>query len=349
MKQKKIYRIPEYKKNKITKKNRRIYRKTKNTKTTNNTNTTSTNSIITNTSKIAKCAPFIKPTNLSKGTKITNSNVNIIESATDESCFTIEALRKIANKWNDNNPNMKIIFDVNTNGKVLWNNINNMMSNKCKTEICWMKQDFIKDSSLARELLKNFKPMMPKKWETNPIEWLNTIDIRYVMNQYEIKYPEFEFVGPVPMDFDTKLGFGQCVVDELCKVKLNNLIAKGDTKLGVIFNLDKHNQSGSHWVAMYCDVKDGYIGYWDSYGMKPSPEIVVLMDRLKEQGKELKHNLEIKINKNRHQYKNSECGVYCIYFIISLLDGKSFEDVVNNIVSDDNMNEKRKVFFNKDF
>jgi hypothetical protein len=343
MKHRKVYNKLEHKKNNATKENRygngnrKIYKKTKKN---------------INTSKNTKCAPFIQPQNISKGSKITQSNANIIKSATDESCFSIDALRKIAGKWNDSNSinsTMQIKFNDNTTGKYLWNEINKMMSSKCKTEICWMKQDFIKDSPLARELLKNFKPMMPKKWESNPIEWLNTIDIRDVMNQYEIKYPDFEFVGPVPMDFDTKLGFGQCVVDELCKVKLNNLIAKGDTKLGVIFNLDKHTQSGSHWVAMYCDVKGGYIGYWDSYGMKPSPEVVVLMDRLKNQALELGHNLEIKINKKRHQYKNSECGVYCIYFITSLLDGKSFEDVVNNIVSDDNMNAKRKDFFNKDF
>ena len=304
-----------------------------------------------NKSTNSKCAPFIQPKNISNPNKFSKSNLNIIESATDETCFSIDALRKIANKWNSgntSNPGMQISFDDTTSGKDLWNEINKMMSSKCTTEICWMKQDFIKDSPLSRELLKNFKPMMPKKWNTNPIEWLNTIDIRDVMNQYEIKYPEFEFVGPVPMDFDTKLGFGQCVVDELCKVKLNNLMAKGDTKLGVIFNLDKHTQSGSHWVAMHCDVKGGYIGYWDSYGMKPSPEIVVLMDRLKQQAKDLGHDLEIKINKTRHQYKNSECGVYCIYFITSLLDGKSFEEVVENIISDDDMNAKRKVFFNKD-
>ena len=180
--------------------------------------------------KTSICAPFIHPTSLSKGSKLTKSNVNIIESATDESCFTIESLRKIASKWNSSNSSnpintsTHITFDDTTSGKYLWDEINKMMSSKCKTEICWMKQDFIKDSPLARELLKNFKPMMPKKWDTNPIEWLNTIDIRDVMNQYEIKYPEFEFVGPVPMDFDTKLGFGQCVVDELCKVKLDNLM-----------------------------------------------------------------------------------------------------------------------------
>ena len=71
------------------------------------------------------------------------------------------------------------------------------------------------------------------------------------------------------------------------------------------------------------------------------------MDRLKKQGSDLGYDLEIKINNVRHQYKNSECGVYCIYFIISLLNGKKFEDVVNNIMTDDQMNSKRKDFFNK--
>jgi hypothetical protein len=267
--------------------------------------------------------------------------------------FSEKVLHNIASKWNEtnsSNPNIHITYNDNTTGKDLWNMINNVMSSKCKSELCWLKQDFIKSGPLAKELLKNFKPMMPNKWLTNPMEWLNTIDIRDVMNQYEIKYPEFEFIGPVPMDFDTKLGFGQCVVDELCKVKLDNLMKKGDSKLGVVFNLDKHTQSGSHWVAMYCDMsksETGEICYWDSYGMKPNPEVVVLMERLKSQGAELGKTLDIKINKIRHQYKNSECGVYCIYFLTSLLDGKSFEDIVNNIISDDDMNFKREDFYNK--
>jgi hypothetical protein len=317
--------------------------------------------------KNSLCAPFVDTNSLSSNKKLTKKNQNIINSAHDESCFSIEALRKIASKWNETNSSnqsmqtmqsMHIKFDDNTSGKQLWSLINNVMSGKCKNEICWMKQSFIKDSPLARELLKNFKPMMPKKWVSNPIEWLNTIDIRDVMNQYEIKYPEFEFIGPVPMDFDTKVGFGQCVVDELCNVKIDKLFKKGDTKLGVIFNLDKHTQSGSHWVAMYANLggggngdkhgdKHGEICYWDSYGMKPNNEVVVLMERLKKQGAEMGKTLDIKINKIRHQYKNSECGVYCIYFITSLLDGHSFESVVQNIIADDDMNAKRPDYFNK--
>jgi hypothetical protein len=308
------------------------------------------------------CAPFIQPidiSNLSKSKKMSKTNVNIITSVSNESCFTLEALRKIANKWNEENKDRKIEFTNSTTGKTLWSSINNRMKSKCNNEVCWMKQDFIKNSTLARELLKNFKPFMPKNWSENPREWLNTIDIRDVMNQYEIKYPAFEFIGPVPMDFDKKLGFGECVVDELCKISLENLKKKGKSKIGVIFNLDKHTQSGSHWVAMNCNTENGEICYWDSYGLEPNKEVVVLMNRLKEQGDVMKNKnknkdniknhteMKIKINDNRHQYKNSECGMYCIYFITSLLDGKTFETIVQTIVDDDTMNGKRNDFYNK--
>ena len=126
---------------------------------------------------------------------------------------------------------------------------------------------------------------------------------------------------------------------------MGDLIKKGKTCIGVVFNLDKHNEPGSHWVAMYMCYEAGICCYWDSYGMKPSPEVMVLMNRLKSQSQELGKTIDIKINTVRHQYKNSECGVYCIYFLISLLDGRQFEDIITNIVNDDDMNSKRKKYF----
>ena len=79
--------------------------------------------------------------------------------------------------------------------------------------------------------------------------------------------------------------------------------------------------------------------------MRPNPEVVVLMKRLENQAKELGHSAVIKVNKRRHQYKNTECGVYCIYFLTSFLEGRAFEDIVGNIINDDKMFEKRKNFF----
>ena len=36
-------------------------------------------------------------------------------------------------------------------------------------------------------------------------------------------------------------------------------------KIGVIFNLDKHDQSGSHWVAMFIDLENKFFFYFDSF------------------------------------------------------------------------------------
>lgn len=360
MKQRKILsKLSKYNKNKkhstkySTKHSKHLKHKIKKyPRGTKNRNILKTN--IKHKTKIKKsntlCAPFIKPLDFSKTGGLNKSNINIIQSATDETCFTIDALRKIADKWNETNPNNLIEYNEKTKGKMLWTSINNVMRKKCNNEVCWIKQDFIKDSSLYKELLKNFKPLMPKTWDNKPTEWLNTLDIRDVMNQYEIKYPNFEFIGPVPIDFDSKIGFGQCVIDELCKISIKSLLDKGKTQIGVVFNLDKHNEPGSHWVAMHCCLKNKRISeicYWDSYGMKPNPEVVILMNRLKIQGSELGYNIRIKINNIRHQYKNSECGVYCIYFLTSLLEGKTFEEIIKNIISDDKMNAKRKIFFAK--
>jgi hypothetical protein len=68
---------------------------------------------------------------------------------------------------------------------------------------------------------------------------------------------------------------------------------------------------------------------------------------LKKQAHSLGKLVEIKVNKRRHQYKNTECGVYCIYFLTSFLEGRAFEDIVGNIINDDKMFEKRKDFFAK--
>lgn len=298
------------------------------------------------TKKNNQCAPFVQPLDLD--TKIlTKKNLNIIKSATDHTCFELDSLKKIADKWSNTYPKNPIRYTSRTTGKQLWDKINQKMNQQCKNEICWLKQTFIKDTPLARELLENFKPIMPKKWQQNKYEWLNTLDIRNVMKQYETKHTDFEFIGPVPIDFDTQFGFGQCVVNELCKIDLARLIDKGKQKIGIIFNLDRHDQSGSHWVAMYLDYNDGYINYWDSYASKPAKEITTLMTRLKKQASNNNKKLIIRINNTRHQYKNSECGVYCLYFITSLLNGKHFNDVTKNIIDDDTMNSMRSNFFTK--
>ena len=52
-------------------------------------------------------------------------------------------------------------------------------------------------------------------------------------------------------------------------------------------------------------------------------------------------------NEKRHQFGNSECGMYSMYFITQMLQNKCFEKFQRKKVSDAYMLRLRKKFFNK--
>ena len=54
---------------------------------------------------------------------------------------------------------------------------------------------------------------------------------------------------------------------------------------------------------------------------------------------------DMRHNPTRHQFKNSECGVYSINFILELLNGKSFDDICNTELPDNDINKLRKKIF----
>lgn len=101
----------------------------------------------------------------------------------------------------------------------------------------------------------SFAPVSPPEWKKNPHEWLSSIDINDVMKQYEKAYNSFDFIGPSPIDFDTRKMYGECVWDELCNFNLKEQIKNGKTKIGIIFNTDPHNKSGQHWISMFINIK----------------------------------------------------------------------------------------------
>ena len=254
-------------------------------------------------------------------------------------CFSLNSLKKIAKQWNKNN---KDKIRMSKSIPKLWRNIKKKINNN--NEWCWIQQNFIKELNDTK-INSTFRPQIPTEWYSNKNEWLSTIDIEDVMNQYEEKHNDFQFVGPVPIDFDLKDSFGNCIIDELCKIDLFNLKKQNILKIGIIFNLDKHDQDGSHWVALYSDLNKNNIYYFDSYGLSPPQEIDTLAQRLVSQGNKNNTKINYKINNNRFQFKGSECGVYSINFILRLLKGESFKEITENITKDDDMNLCRKVYF----
>jgi len=252
-------------------------------------------------------------------------------------CFSNESLMKIARAYNNKVSNDDKI-NLNDDQYKLYNNISKKLSRVCTNEICWANQKFVQNLNDDEIDFHTFKPKKPK----GKYQWLSTIDIRDVMKQYEKKFKDFVFIGPVPIDFDD-------IHTEIGNINLKKLIKQQKNKIGIVFNLDKHNQSGSHWVALYFEFSNNRseVNFFDSYGELPNKRIQILMDRFINMGRDqLDLNIMQNINKTRMQYANSECGVYSMNFILHLLLGDSFEKTTSNIVYDEEMNNRRNLFFN---
>ena len=215
------------------------------------------------------------------------------------------------------------------------------LSNVCSDQRCWIKQDFIKEMTDLKknELTKfTFRPTGPQGKYT----WLNTTDIQDVMKQYERKYENFKFLGALPIDFNELTHLGICSMD------FDQVVKKAKkNKICAIFNLDESYKSGSHWVSLYSDMASGKVYFFDSYGLRPDKRIRHFMRRLARYIQyKMNNKIDVRYNKNRHQYKNSECGVYSINFILRMLDGEDFDYICDNKVFDDKINQYRKLYFN---
>jgi hypothetical protein len=264
------------------------------------------------------------------------------------SCYTNKTLLRLRDLWNARHPDAKI----NTNSpKEIHKQISEMLGGVCNKESCWLKQraEFGKIESDAAD---SFAPESPEEWKKNPNEWLSSIEIMDVMKQYEKAYKCFDFIGPSPIDFDTKKLYGECVWDELCNFSVETQLKNGKTKVGIIFNTDPHDKPGQHWISMFVNIKNNSIFFFDSVGDKAPPEIMKLVERIKEQGLKLNPKKVFKFDSNEgieHQYGNTECGVYSLYFIVHMLEDKTTDHYLKtHVLKDEYINKFRHVYFNDD-
>ncbi len=260
------------------------------------------------------------------------------------SCYTKDSLNKLKDLWNARHPDGKILakkpYDI-------WVALGNNMKNTCNRESCWMKQKWAKDKLDKHVKNHTFAPTQPSIWKRKPNEWLTSIDILNVMKQYETRYQDFDFIGPSPIDFDTHKMHGECVWEELCKFSLLKQKKEGKKKIGIIFNLDPHDKPGSHWVAAYINMYKKEIYYFDSYGDRTPSKIKTLVNRVQKESTQLGSKYKFFVNRKRHQYSNSECGMYCLHFIIELTKGTPFKKFEKIRYTDELMKKLRNIYFNK--
>jgi hypothetical protein len=249
-------------------------------------------------------------------------------------CYDDNTLVMFKTLWNKKH-NDKI---VSTDVLGIWSELQKKIP-MCSDEKCWA------DKLNTKADPNIFSPKSPKDWETN--KWLSNFDIEAVLKQYKEAYPNFDYLGPAPIDFDKILG-SKCVDDKICKLNIADKLKNKINKIAFSINLDEHGDDGSHWVTLFVDLEKKFIFYFDSAGEDIPDEIQKLMDRIQEQCKALgikmtQHDSE----KMEHQEGETECGMYSLYCIINLLEGKhTIQYFKKHRIPDKDVERYRRIYFN---
>ncbi len=278
-----------------------------------------------------------------------------------QTCFTKNELESIAKEYNK-----KSKQKINTALQMSKIHEELLKKTNCKNDICIAKKYKVNKNKI-------FLPKQNRLWKDNPNEWLDTFDIEKSLYQYETKYPHFKFFGATPIDICATTALNTKVLGTLCDIEIKKLLDNGKTQLGVVFNTDTHDKPGQHWFASFMDLAKNELYLFDSNGIgntfkkgikelknqkidRVYNPIVKVLKKIKKQGNELfqqykypdiiKKPFKIFYNTTVHQQDSqSECGMYSIYIIIQLLNGKTFQELNKQRIPDKYVFKLRNIYY----
>lgn len=289
-------------------------------------------------------------------------------------CLSIQSLKKMVTIWNLFNKR-KIPLTANATDASLYNALNKVMKPIGATNKFWLWPGIIErlaesaqvpniikiKRDLKKLAKKDLKPEKPESWYRNPKTWLSNYDIQNVMVQYEQnKKYKYRFLGVFPIDFSVVSIDGVCLYSEFCTIDVTKHANKGIKFIGLITNLDKHDESGSHWTSSFMvidpNLKTYGAYYYDSTGNEMPQYLHEFLMKVKAQCDKMyaDKTFVIYINKKQHQYKNTECGVFSMVFQIRWINkhyvkhnNTSFEEIIsaNPYIDDEHMLKIRDHLF----
>lgn len=288
----------------------------------------------------------------------------------DHTCFKRPELLQLVEAWNAQHAEDQILGYRSKPKPWLIAALTGRLKGECGTgegrDVCWVEK--LMPSNVPAPIAKAVRAPQPRQWRENPRTWLSNFDIEKVMAQYneEPSY-KYRFLGVFPMDFAAPSAYGGvCVGDAICKMNVKALWKKGVRHVGMITNLDRSDEPGSHWTSSFVclDPAAPSFGayYYDSVGRVPPPEIRAWFEGLRDQvmalpchaGVTACRPFVIDYSKRRHQYANTECGMFAMVYQIRWIEmlraaakdaAVTFKDVVNVAISDNDVFELRNILF----
>jgi len=270
-------------------------------------------------------------------------SANVPDRHNPFTCYDAKSVQLLVDMWNESHRSDAILAKT---PRKQWSSLKRKLSDRCGVnEMCWMMQPFAVANK--QRLAQSFAKTAPRGW-LRKNSWLSDTEIKAFLTACEDKFERFRFIGPSAIDFDIVVR-NACVFPRLCAFDLARYVRDGVTDVGVVLNTDLHTGSGIHWIALYLRIGSCVKSfYFDSTGARAPPQIGVFVDRIREQAGGL--GLAFSADSSQgvvHQKSTSECGVYCMYFIWSILTRRhALEDFKRIVIKDSEIQEYRWLFFN---
>lgn len=225
---------------------------------------------------------------------------------------------------------------------------------KCDAEACVINKDKIKNRlkkiniDVKHVLDKYYKPDGPR----NNTQLISNVDIGKLFKKWEDIFPNFSWVEFTMLDY-------QKANDEFSKVTIDKLLKNNKNCFGTIINTDSYigGSGGIHWMALFIDMRNPIwtVEFFNSTGdtnnkiktLQKYQQTDIWQKNMIKQMIKYKNADEIYLAKilHKHQKKNSECGVYSLFYIWSRLNGVPFIEFTTHDIPDDDMTKFRKFLF----
>ena len=169
-----------------------------------------------------------------------------------------------------------------------------------------------------------------------------------VLKRWRREFPRFAISEYAMSDFDK---FPH--IYNFANKSLVDCQKHGFSRFACVLNTDKTMNGGKHWVAVFAEIKEKSdcshycrIEYFDSLGHSPLESVVKWASRNINEMKQHNIKADFYYGNIKHQRKNVECGVYCLYFIRKMLEGENIKFFrCGDLIPDDKMSEFREYIF----
>jgi hypothetical protein len=219
----------------------------------------------------------------------------------------------------------------------------------CKTQACVLRKA-AKSGHLAAGSLDGELGRLKVEGPANSQKLLINVVIDKSLELWREKHPNFAPVGFCMMDFDS-------YASALSRFDITAAYNNGSRCMGVVLNTDHHGGRGKHWVCMFCDMRGGRgtpwtVEYFNSSGRAPPQTarawMIATRNKLAairgEDGETAKVK-DVVVNTRAHQMQDTECGVYCLFYIWTRLSGSPHSTFAGDRVSDKDMETLREFLF----